>query len=390
MSDYIKVTVTPTQFQVSPGESVDVEITVQNTSNLVDVFPIEIIGLDASWFRLTVSQVSLMPNGETSGILTVAPPKSSDAAAGSFPFTVKAASQRDPTQETSVECSLEIGSFYAFTMELQPQRVTGPRGSYEVSILNSGNTELRFDLAGNDPEGFCRFSFSPESPIAPPGERAVAQLLVEPQKRPLRGRPKTYSFTLTASPYPEAAGPAVAPGQLDATARLPDFISRLFRRRPHIPSAPRAPRVVSPRRFRWMLIAAGVCAVVLVVVIVGVVAATRGGGSSFQASFKPPNHLNPGRNVVFGPFELPDLEVTEVEATAKWEGAAENLSIALVRPDGTLDGPFLATRNDPTVEFVVDEKEIKLGKEGWKLTITNPSESAQASGTVRVKFVELK
>ena len=75
MSERIEVTVTPASIQMSPGEANEVDITVKNNSTLVDFFPIELLGLDPSWYRLDIAGGAVMPHAEIKGILTIRPPE---------------------------------------------------------------------------------------------------------------------------------------------------------------------------------------------------------------------------------------------------------------------------------------------------------------------------
>ncbi len=77
MADNVQVTVKPDRLRLNPGESGEVDITITNVSNVVDVFYTELEGLDASWVRLDVDAVSIMPNDTTNGILTIRPPRAS-------------------------------------------------------------------------------------------------------------------------------------------------------------------------------------------------------------------------------------------------------------------------------------------------------------------------
>ena len=97
--------------------------------------------------------------------------------------------------------------------------MAGVVGYYTDSIHNTGNAELTFRLEGEDPEGFCEFSFDPHPATVPPNEELDVAITVKPGKRGLLGRPKTYRLTLTATPEqtPEVV---TMSAQLDAIAIL--------------------------------------------------------------------------------------------------------------------------------------------------------------------------
>ena len=232
----------PDNFRVEPGETAEVVVTVQNAAHVVDSFLFEVDGLDSSWFNLSVSNRSLMPQDEGTSTLTVSPPKSSTSIANTYPFTVKVTSRKDPTEETVVAGNLEVLPYYSYGLDLHPQRFSGSTGFYTLSITNTGNHELAFTLSGRDPEELCEFFFD-QQPRVPPGEKADVDLMVEPGQRPLRGRPKLYNFTVTATPDQAAVEPTTIPGGLEATPRIPGALQRMgsvLLRRPQ--AAPNAQR----------------------------------------------------------------------------------------------------------------------------------------------------
>ena len=132
---------------------------------------------------------------------------------------------RDTREQTEISFTLDVQPYYDFSLDLRPQRVTGKLASHTLSITNTGNVELPIKLNGEDAEGLCRFSFDPESPKVTP--RATSEVAVTVSgKRPLRGAPKAYQYTITGSPPEGTADPITVSGSLEAIARMPSWILR--------------------------------------------------------------------------------------------------------------------------------------------------------------------
>ena len=225
-TDTVRVAANQESLQVNPGEQVETVITIQNLGVAVGVFSIEVEGLDPSWYWLSSSSISLFPGDSTTAGLTVSPPKFSGSLAQTYPFTVKVTSQRDESEQASVSLSLEVLPFYELLVDMTPQRVTGRRGIHTLTITNTGNTSLSFDIEGRDPESLCHFSFNPETPTVPPGEILSVEVTVD-GKRPLRGMPKVYQYNLTVAPREGALEPTVVLGELEVPPRLPAWVPRL-------------------------------------------------------------------------------------------------------------------------------------------------------------------
>ena len=349
MADLIGVALTQESVQVVPGESATIGITVQNDSNVVDVLYIAVEGLDPSWYQLSVVQSSLFPGDQASGTLTLTPPKTSDAVAKSYPFTVKTTSQKDPTQSTSLAVDLAVLPFHSFEMILIPQKATGARGSYKLTLKNTGNADLNINLEGRDPEDLCR-------------------------------RARGYRLTLTGTPDPGTAEPASILAELDATARLPGIVGRIFspfRRRP------RAPHVTRPtsRLPRWARIAAGIAVAVVILLVVLVFALAGGGGDSYEVAFL----INPDKTTTFG-FDLPDADATRINAEAEWAKSKDALIVVIQRPDGSFSDPLPISKSGGSVTFLVGAAPSGQGLSGWAIGVTNTSASEQADGTLKITF----
>lgn len=225
MAESVAVTVNQDSFVVNPGEAVEAVITVQNLGIAVGVFSIEVEGIDASWYTLSSNSVSLFPGDRASASLVISPPRASGALARTYQVAIRVVSQKDSTQQAEVGLSLDVLSFHAFTAELRPQRSRGPRGSHLLSITNTGNATLAFELRGQDPEGLCRFAFDPQVPQVPPGGTLEVHASVR-GRRPLTGAPKTYRYMLTATPPAGTAPPVTVPGELEVPAWLPKWVLR--------------------------------------------------------------------------------------------------------------------------------------------------------------------
>ena len=60
------------------------------------VITIAVLGLDDSWVEISVANVSLFPSDSGTSDLTISVPKTSSSTSGTYPFTMKVASRKDP------------------------------------------------------------------------------------------------------------------------------------------------------------------------------------------------------------------------------------------------------------------------------------------------------
>ena len=219
MSDTFKVTLNPESLQVEPGQEIQASIEVKNEGHILDVYSIGIAGLDAEWYQLSDSDFSVFPGEVFASTITITAPEGNESVAATYDFVARVTSETFPAEEAWATGAVTVGPLYTFFHELHPEKVTATEGFFVATINNTGNAELDFNLQGEDPEGFCSFSFNPNPAKVAPQEVLDVGVTVVPSKRKLIGRPKTYNLTLTITPEqtPEVV---TLPAQLEAPSKL--------------------------------------------------------------------------------------------------------------------------------------------------------------------------
>jgi len=399
MADNVKVTVNPDRLRLNPGENGEIDITITNVSNVVDVFYTEMEGLDASWVRLDVDAVSIMPNDAINGILTIQPPRSSATAAQTYTAIIKVASRSDPSQQLSVPVVVDVEPFYSFEVDLRPQKASGARGFYTLSIDNASNVPLDFNIEGRDQEDLCRFFYEPhQRPNVPAGEKLDVSLLADPRQRPMLGRPKNYTFTLTTTPEQGTSEPVINTGILEATPRI--TVKRL--RVPNI-TRPTRSRLINRARLRpgqsvddipgsspgqrnkWAWIAYGALALLVVVLLICLMVVLLNRGDGVSGRFE----LKAGSEISY-PVKLPGTGPSLIEATSEWKGDSGALDLILTSPDGTSVETMTVIPDARKVTFTIDSGEVSQGVSGWVFTVQNVSTGGDAQGEFKLEFSEIE
>jgi hypothetical protein len=195
-----RVTVAPERVTVRPGESTEVEVTIQNTGRSVEHYETSVVGLPGDdRFRCEPSTVKLRP-GETGTVLVnLDVPERPAPDAGLYTLGVLVRSPYQRHVSRCEELRLDVQPAPGISVEVQPEVVTGgPSANYGLRVANDGNTGLDITLQGTDPEGRVRFYFRPRSVRVAPNASAPATLTAQ-AAAPWSGQELRRTLTIRAT-----------------------------------------------------------------------------------------------------------------------------------------------------------------------------------------------
>src|SRR5271155_4678894 len=103
------------QLDAQPGAEVTSVVSIHNTSSIVELFTISIVGEAADWGTVEPSTLSLFPNTQQDVMVTFRPPKEWHIPPGDTPFGVMVTPQNDPEGSVVEEGMLSVAPYYAVT-----------------------------------------------------------------------------------------------------------------------------------------------------------------------------------------------------------------------------------------------------------------------------------
>jgi hypothetical protein len=199
MAIAMKVTVSPERISLRPAETADIEVTVQNASQVVEHFAASVVGLPSNeLWTCEPDVVKLRPKEVGTLRMTISVPERGGLVAG--PYTLGVVVKSPYSQEVSrcEELPLDVQPAPALTMNVQPEVANGGKtGSFVVNLANEGNMPMAVTLSGSDPENRVGFKISPKEVRLEPGTVAGAQVDVN-SDQPWTGQEKRRTATLKA------------------------------------------------------------------------------------------------------------------------------------------------------------------------------------------------
>lgn len=197
MAEKIEATVQPTTLVVTSGDTVEAIASLRNLGQTVDQLTLSIDGLDTSWYTLPVSSVALFPNDQDNLRIVFHPPKNE---AGSYPFRINVTSQESPEEKATTELSIEVRALPGLELSISPERIAGRKGSYHITVNNTGDIEAKLRLEASGAQGTLKYSLQPESLTVPGGGQADATLEVKLSWLAFLGGEKEFPIKVRAIP----------------------------------------------------------------------------------------------------------------------------------------------------------------------------------------------
>ena len=211
----MRITINPATVQVSPGGKAALAITLRNTGAIIDRFHLAIEGIAAEWYTLGAPATALFPGAEEAVTLTIHPPAGVTTRADTYPITVKAISQDDPTKETASMVTLMVTASGSVALEVTPRQAQGRSAVFNATFINRSNADATMTLTGQDDEDALEFRMRPDEMVdVAAGEQVRIAVRVRPEERHFVGQPHSYSFTLRGAhevdPNPFQPDPALS------------------------------------------------------------------------------------------------------------------------------------------------------------------------------------
>ncbi len=226
--EQIILTLNQTQVKVEAGSSITMTLEVENDSDLVDHFTIQVIGLDEDWYLPPPQTLYLMPKTRDTAQITFKPPRKPSSKAGAHPFEVRATARAQGLQSAAKQATLIINPYQNYISAIEPQRIKKRKGRVDLTIENRGNTFATFDINARDREEVLNYKLGKKQFVLQPGEQEHIPIDISAKRFILIGQASSSGFEVTVKPQEEGSAPQMHNGDLVNPALLPMWLLGLF------------------------------------------------------------------------------------------------------------------------------------------------------------------
>lgn len=185
---------------VEAGVSTPLTIEVVNKSEEGDRFELQVEGVDHEWIAVPVPIFTVGPGETAREKVFFNPARVSESLAGNYPFVVKVRSLNSGDQRTA-QGVLQIKPYHHLSMEIVPKKGSvspiRKNESFQISVMNLGNTEHTLQLYGSDPEDEFTFDFAQEQVNVGPGQQKDIEVTATPTSSRPFASPRLHGFSIS-------------------------------------------------------------------------------------------------------------------------------------------------------------------------------------------------
>jgi Carboxypeptidase regulatory-like domain len=197
----VRVDVSPLDASLMPGVSQLITVTISNTETVIAGYAIRVLGADPGWVQLEADDIALFPDESRTLTITVDAPKGIPA--GSRRLAVQVRELTPPYASKVTEIDLSVPPVPVVQLRIDPLAITaGKRATFSLLVENTGNTDIKGILSGDDPENQVGFTFDPERVSLAPGQHGVIDMRAS-AKRHFLGTPTVRSLSVYLDEAPD-------------------------------------------------------------------------------------------------------------------------------------------------------------------------------------------
>jgi len=218
-----RVSLETSQVNVWPASSSSVEIAVTNSAESEQQFQIVCSGLPESWAKFNRPFMMIDGLDTTYVLLNIKPSRRADIPPQDYPVEIRVSPLDQPDKFVQLELIVSLKGFNGFGVALSPEVLHGD-DDIHLYMLNQGNEPLTVSVRGDDPTNQLAFELPTGNVNLAPGQRTQVTGKVQPQKRPLIGKPLDIPFAMVVKAHTDSAYIAAVPGTVHVEPSMTNWM----------------------------------------------------------------------------------------------------------------------------------------------------------------------
>jgi hypothetical protein len=198
MTSQILLSVDQARLSAAPGAQVELIVTVQNLTTLLDQVALRVEGIDPAWVQVIPPNLPVFAQGSAQARVLIRPQRqAAPAIAGVYPLRVVGKAQENAGEEGEATSELEVQLIGDYRLALESGASDGVQQmTYKVALQNDANAPLQVRFSAHDDADALWYKFDPLQLAIPPGAAATATLTA--RAKALSGAPRAIPFTAGA------------------------------------------------------------------------------------------------------------------------------------------------------------------------------------------------
>ncbi len=211
------------QFSVDAGSTIPLTFSVSNTGSEAEQLEVSVEGLDSDWTAIPIPTFPLGAGEKQSEKIFLKPPRVSESQAGEYPFVIRIRSL-ESGESRALQAMLAIKPFHSLSIEISPKKgmysPTRKENSFEITVMNLGNSDQSLHLFANDPEDDLIYTFDQEQITIGPGQTKNVEVLAEPSKTRILATSRLHGFSVGCRGVDNSSLVCTSQAQLEQKAFL--------------------------------------------------------------------------------------------------------------------------------------------------------------------------
>lgn len=187
--------------QVDAGATVPLGVEASNRDDEADTYEIQIEGLDPEWTAVPVPSFTVEGHDIHTEKIFLKPPRVTESLAGTYPFVITLRSLNSG-ETRSAQGVLEIRPFHHVSVDVSPKKGSispfSKECTFDVTVMNLGNSEHTLQLFASDPDDECAFDFDPDKVTVGPGQQKAVAMRASGKRRPFLANSRLYGLSASA------------------------------------------------------------------------------------------------------------------------------------------------------------------------------------------------